>query len=209
MIKLYQDKEWLEQKYIEEKLSKSAIAKLCNIGNTTVLYWLKKSNIPRRSQSEALKGVVFSEEHIKNMSKSQKGHIPWNKNKTDVYSEKTIQRMSESNTKYGKENSHWKGGITPLQLLIRNSFKYRQWRSDIFTCDDFTCQICGQIGGRLHAHHIKSFSSILQFYEITTLEEALECEELWNINNGITFCKKCHKKIGLHKGIVKINETNN
>jgi len=76
---------------------------------------------------------------------------------------------------------------------------YRQWRSDIFTRDDFTCQECGQRGGHLEAHHIKQLSKILQFYEITTLEEALNCAELWNINNGITLCKECHKK--LHKKV--------
>ena len=79
--------------------------------------------------------------------------------------------------------------------VIRHSFKYRQWRSDVFTRDNFTCQECGQIGVRLNVHHKKPFSSIIQFYEITTLEEALNCEELWNINNGITYCKKCHKDL--------------
>jgi len=105
--------------------------------------------------------------------------------------------------KIKEEQSNWKGGITPLRHSIRTNFKSRQWRSDVFTRDNFTCQECGQVGGKLNAHHIKSFSSIIQKYEITTLEEALQCEELWNINNGITLCKKCHKKI--HKGMVKIN----
>ena len=108
--------------------------------------------------------------------------------------------------KIKKEQSNWKGGITLLRHSIRTNFKSRQWRSDVFTRDNFTCQECGQIGGRLNAHHRKSFSSILQYYEITTLEEALECEELWNINNGITLCKKCHKK--LHKKLRKLNAKN-
>lgn len=88
---------------------------------------------------------------------------------------------------------------TSLNQLIRVSFEYRQWRSDVFTRDDFTCQKCGQRGGKLHAHHKKTLVRILQFYEIVTLEEALECEELWNINNGITYCKDCHKEV--HKSL--------
>lgn len=28
--------------------------------------------------------------------------------------------------------------------------------------------------------------------DITTYEQAMDCEELWNINNGVTYCKGCH-----------------
>jgi len=82
---------------------------------------------------------------------------------------------------------------------IRKSFKYRQWRSDIFTRDSFTCQDCGLHSGLgktvyLEAHHIKQFSKIIEENNIKILEQALNCEELWNINNGRTLCKKCHNK---------------
>ena len=94
---------------------------------------------------------------------------------------------------------------TSLNQLIRVSFKYRQWRSDIFTRDDFTCQRCEQRGGKLHAHHKKRLAKILQFYEIVTIEKALECEELWNINNGITYCKDCHNEVhnSLKRGVIE------
>jgi len=96
----------------------------------------------------------------------------------------------------GENNYNWKGGANTVYEAIRKCFEYRQWRSDVFTRDNFTCQMCGDNrGGNLHAHHIKPFSKIIQKYEITTFEEALECEELWNLNNGITLCKKCHIKI--------------
>jgi 5-methylcytosine-specific restriction endonuclease McrA len=75
------------------------------------------------------------------------------------------------------------------------SIPYRNWRAAIFTRDNFTCQHCGQYSGCLYAHHIKPYSEIIQFYEITKYEEALECDELWDINNGITLCEKCHRKI--------------
>jgi len=135
------------------------------------------------------KGIPRTEEAKKKMSKSHKGLLA---------SEETKKKISEGNK--GNKHPNWKGGITPLTKSIRNCFKNRQWTSDIFTRDDFTCQECGQKGVYLEAHHKKSFSSILQFYEITTLEEALECEEIWNINNGITFCRGCHKR--LHKEVI-------
>lgn len=102
-------------------------------------------------------------------------------------------KMSEKAKLRIKEKSpSWKGGITPLVNQIRHCFKYRQWRSDVFTRDDFTCQKCGKRGGDLEAHHLKEFNLILKANNIKTLEEALVREELWNINNGRTLCLKCH-----------------
>jgi len=98
--------------------------------------------------------------------------------------------------KTGKKAGNWRNGITPLRKLIRNCLKYRLWRSDVFTVDDFTCRICNKRGGDLNVHHSpKSFSEIMFEYKIKTLEDALNCVELWNINNGITLCADCHKLV--------------
>jgi len=161
-----------------------------------------KGNIP---WNIGIKGYHLTKEHREKIKKANMGHIVTKKTREKI----SKAHMGEGNPQYGKspsletrrklsevhkgEKSYlWKGGINPFRKSLRTCFEYRQWRSDVFTRDDFTCQECGQRGGSLHAHHIKSFSSILQYYEITTKEEALECEELWNINNGITLCKECH-----------------
>jgi len=94
----------------------------------------------------------------------------------------------------GDKAYQWKGGITPLIKRIRHCFEYRQWRSDIFTRDDYTCQHCNKRGGDLEAHHIKQFSKIIEDNNVDTMEKALSCDELWNINNGLTLCKECHNK---------------
>lgn len=138
-----------------------------------------------------------------NSGSFQKGMIPWNKGKK--LSQKTKKRMSESKKgqvpwdknkpRYdirGKKHWNWQNGISKITNQIRQCFQYRQWRSDVFTRDDFTCQECFIRGSKLNAHHIKEFSKILEEYNIKTLEEALDCEELWNINNGQTLCSKCH-----------------
>jgi 5-methylcytosine-specific restriction endonuclease McrA len=93
----------------------------------------------------------------------------------------------------GSNAWNWKGKITSLKSQIYRHYKARQWRSDVFTKDNFTCQWCGN-RSYLEAHHIKEQYKIIEENKIKTLEEALNCEELWNINNGITLCKNCHNK---------------
>ena len=100
----------------------------------------------------------------------------------------------------GKDHPNWKGGITRIRVKIWWMIEYRQWRSDIFFRDNFTCQICELRGGKLEADHFpKLFSYIVKENNIKTVEEARECSELWDFNNGRTLCKNCHKKYGKRK----------
>ena len=102
--------------------------------------------------------------------------------------------MSE-NTK-GDKRYNWKGGVHSLKGTIRRLRNYEQWRTGVFERDGYKCQECGETG-YLHAHHIKTFDSILQEYGIDNLADAMEIKELWDINNGITYCEECH--MVLHK----------
>ena len=183
----------------------------------------KHSEETKMKMSNFLKGRVFSEEHRRNIGLAQIGRIPWNKglpmsdeakknlsnsHKGKVLSEEHKRKIGEggkgrkfteehkrriSEAQKGEKSNNWQGGITKLQAHIRHCFKYRQWRSDIFTINDFTCQECEQKGGRLHADHIEPFSVILARNHIETFEQAIECEELFSLNNGRTQCEDCHK----------------
>ena len=94
----------------------------------------------------------------------------------------------------GEENSQWKGGITPFKHKIRGSPNYRQWVSDVYKRDYWTCQTCNKKGGiKIEAHHIKKFLFICEENNIQTYEQAMDCKELWDINNGVTLCVDCHK----------------
>jgi len=53
MNKLYQNKNWLYQKYWNEELSTKQIAKEANVYNTIISYWMKIFDIPRRTKSKA------------------------------------------------------------------------------------------------------------------------------------------------------------
>lgn len=130
------------------------------------------------------KAIEFA--RLKNM-----GSIPWNRGKNTGFIPKTAFKKGQFSL---DKHPNWKGGITPLNKNIRNSKDYSNWRKAIFERDNYTCQECGKVGGYLEAHHSpKSFAQIIKENNIKTFEQALECKELWDINNGITLCLDCHK----------------
>lgn len=53
MEKSWQTKEWLETEYA--KYGSSTIARKCGVDDSTIIYWLDKFCIPRRTRSESLK----------------------------------------------------------------------------------------------------------------------------------------------------------
>jgi hypothetical protein len=85
------------------------------------------------------------------------------------------------------------GTKTPLQKIIRGSFEMRVWVLAVFSRDGYCCINCGEHNDKITADHIKPFALVLKENNIKSLNEALECKELWNINNGRTLCRPCHK----------------
>jgi hypothetical protein len=90
---------------------------------------------------------------------------------------------------------------TPLlKLKIRNTTKYLNWRLSILKRDNFACRIChasikDNKSLRLEVHHAKTFDDICNENNVSTVEQALGCEELWNLNNCVTICHRCHKDV--------------
>jgi len=139
--------------------------------------------------SKAHKGKKFLETHKNKLSQSHIGK---------KLSEETKNKIKKA--MIGKKHWNWKGGITSLNEKIRCCSAYFQWRSKIFERDDYTCQICKVSGMRLEAdHYPQKFSDIIKNYKIKKVEDAINCEQLWNINNGRTLCKNCHLRIPSHK----------
>jgi hypothetical protein len=153
----------------------------------------KKKGIRVSPDTEFKKGHKCSEEIKKKMSLASKGNPKSEKHR------KAISKALTGKPKpwqVGNKHWNWKGGISSFMLQIRNCWKYKEWRSSVFERDNYTCQSCGDNKGHnLNAHHWKEFSKIIEKNNIITLEQALDCEELWSINNGITLCEKCHKDL--------------
>ncbi len=121
-------------------------------------------------------------------SKRLKGtKAPWN-----------IERCREQFS--GDKNYNWKGGISKIDKSCRCMSEYKQWRSDCFVRDNWTCQTCRISGVYVTVHHKKSFSKIIKENNIKNVLDARKCSELWDINNGVTLCEDCHKLTDNYKG---------
>ncbi len=149
----------------------------------------------------------------------EKGHIPWCVGTKGLlkHTEKwKIQQSIRAKEKkwsdrfphkIGSESSNWRGGITPLYNLIRNSDTNKEWIKSVFKRDNYICQECFNRGDKLEAHHKnKRFNQILQEFlqqynqfspiedKETLLRLAITYKPFWDLNNGETLCGECHNK---------------
>ena len=112
----------------------------------------------------------------------------------------------------GIRHYNWKGGISPLENIIRDLVENKNWQKQIFLRDNYICKECGKYGGKLTAHHIKSFSQIFkeflqQYSQFSPIEDketlirlAITYEPFWDVSNGKTLCKECHQKTDTYAG---------
>jgi len=164
------------------KISESLMGKIpWNKGKKGVQH---QSEETRKKISKAVKGRIFSEEHKQKISKALTGKTKRNLHwigRRHTEESKKKNSISHIGLNVGKKNGNWQGGITPINIKIKISKKYQDWRKKVFERDDYTCQICEQRGYKLEVHHIKSFSKYPK-------------RRFW-VSNGITLCKNCHQII--------------
>lgn len=149
---------------------------------------LKKRGYNCSGKNNPFYGKTHSEKIKSKLKLFKKGHIPWSKN--NPLPLQTKLKISQKNTgkvpwnknmkgyNAGEKSHFWRGGITKENKLSRGNLEYKIWRKLVFERDNYTCIICGKVGGYLNVHHIKSFS---KYFELR-----------YNINNGITLCRDCH-----------------
>lgn len=82
----------------------------------------------------------------------------------------------------GKNHPRWRHDISDKERELGkrkwNTDEHRKWRTSIFVRDGYICQISGQRGGQLVAHHIKSWNKYKNLR--------------FDTNNGITISRKLH-----------------
>ena len=93
-------------------------------------------------------------------------------------SKKCLLKLRHHNS-LRSNNSQWSGGFSYEYKKGKTSKKWKMLRKSIYKRDNFTCQECGQVGGKLNAHHI--------------IPWRISKDD--NPANLITLCKPCHRKI--------------
>lgn len=116
-----------------------------------------------KAWNTGLEGWI-SDTHKEAIARANKGRPAWNKGK------KVPQVTKE-------KNPAWKGGVKTENELQRVKFKKYTQRL-VLRRDNYTCQVCSQIGGFLHVDHIKSWSA--------------HPDLRFEMDNCRTLCVPCH-----------------
>jgi len=82
--------------------------------------------------------------------------------------------------------------------IARGKTEYKEWRKSVYERDNYSCQKCGARSGNghaveLHPHHIKPFASYPDLR--------------YEVSNGVTLCKDCHRKEHKHIFIGKTKKS--
>lgn len=104
--------------------------------------------------------------------------------------ERVIEVNRKREKRFGKDNPNYNHLLTKEEREGRAYIepgKQIEWRKGVYRKDNYTCRICNKRGGHLNAHHLYSWSAFP--------------DKRFNIDNGVTLCRKCHKKFHSAYGI--------
>lgn len=159
-----------------KKLSPEHRAKIGLVGIDNPMYGQKMSQEARDKMRLAKLGKPLSAEHRAKLSQSRRGKR---------FTEEHKKNLSKASS--GKNNWNWKGGITPINIKIRNSLEYKRWRTSVFRRDGYACVWGGrEHGSNIHADHIKRFADYPELR--------------FKLDNGRTLCENCHRTTYGYKG---------
>lgn len=156
----------------------------CCLGCRSAYYKQKPTSpnlsLGRKKGTNNLLGIPKSE---KSKLKRSLTMSKWCNDNPDRVKQRGIKTRGENHYK-------WSGGLTILNQSIRRLTENRKW-ADSVKDRDKKCVVCGSIK-ELESDHIIPLSVLINLHNIKNLQDARDCKYLWNVNNGITLCKKCH-----------------
>lgn len=192
--------------YRKEKYIKENVTNVCSVKCCTKL--MNKKNLgKKRNKLVGLKirNKLRTGKHVNCQICGKRKYYPIHKLERNehFYCSQRCRHKDMSNLYIGENAHNWKnGGGTSKIKRIRNLKEYRKWRKECLIRDNYTCQKCGQYKGKLEVHHknplsnlFKTFSSIYKY----KLRNIRKFKPFWNIQNGITVCLECHKKIDKYR----------
>jgi thymidylate synthase ThyX/intein/homing endonuclease len=159
----YKKSEWLFERYHTEKKSIKEIADECGTTQSVIRNWLRKFGLQSRRMPSS--------------------YIPWNKNKKYKHKQgmSELRRKHLSEIRKGENNPAWKGGVTPLGIIVRQEDK--EIRTKAYIRDGYSCRNCGS-KKKLHLHHI-----------VPLWTNPQNPRSLHKYENLITLCSSCHGSI--------------
>lgn len=105
----------------------------------------------------------------------------------------------KSKNQYGENNPSWKGGIKSIYDRFRGLLRYWNWHNDVLVRDGNKCTNCNSIES-LEVHHKTTLKTLVIQYSIENnkdikdfTENDLLSDYFYSTDNGVTYCKKCHK----------------
>jgi hypothetical protein len=145
---------------------------------------------------------------IKNPHDKQfkKGHQPWNKGvhvenagtfkSGHQHSDETLSKISQSlkgrtawnkglKNPQGEKHWNWKGGVSRSDERLERQKFFKYVKPKVMLRDDYTCQVCDQVGGNLHVDHIKRWADYPDMR--------------FDMSNCRTVCMACHYYITFKK----------
>jgi hypothetical protein len=128
----FRDKDWLEREYVQNRRSCGDIAREFGVTDESVIYWLRKHDIPRRSVAEA--------RAVKHWGSPGPANGMYGKR--------------------GAQVPNWQGGISPLRQAFYSSGDWKRAARIVGARDKGICRRCGK--GPLgrwdsHIHHVIPF----------------------------------------------------
>lgn len=147
----FRRKEWLVENYVVAQRSAGDIASEFGVTDASILFWLRKHGIQRRSVSQARK--------VKKWGAIGPDNPMWNRR--------------------GELNPRWMGGVTPERQAFYTSDEWKRACSAVWKRDKATCRRCGMHKNDaqdvpFHIHHIVSFADRSLRADVSNL--VLMCE---------------------------------
>lgn len=165
------------------------LSKIFNVSDDIIRRWFRELNIKILSHTRFKKNqkahnkikCPISEEHlyilyhVDNKTTTEIGNI------YNVSFSTVIRWLNDYDIEIKRKNNEYDINITDEERQEKRTYlEYKEWRKAVYERDNYTCQECGFVG-YIIAHHIRPYRDCNK-------------KEKVNINNGITLCKKCHKK---------------
>lgn len=193
----YRDEDWLRREYDSRTIED--IADECEVSNATIIRWMERFGIERRSRgcqqregeyknegwlrreylaktrsmSDISDDFGISNETIRYYLK--KFDIPIRSASEATAAEWTEERRQELSEKYeGEGNPFWKGGVSPDAYR----HPWPEIRKQALERDNY-CQDCGAMDN-LHVHHK------------TPVREFEDPSEAHTMDNVVVLCESCH-----------------